>query len=121
MEILDKLWGPHTRNLERALDRTSERHGLLAQNLASAGVPGYRRRDVGFEVELERAASEGGRLDRIRSKLGDRPAKARAVGGPVALEQEVVALGETELRYQMLTDLASRYFSGLRNVIREGR
>ena len=37
------------------------------------------------------------------------------------MEKEVMALAETELRYQMLTDMTASYFRGLKNVIKEGR
>ena len=39
----------------------------------------------------------------------------------VDLEKEVMSLAETELRYQALTDMTSGYFSGMKNVIREGK
>ena len=32
-----------------------------------------------------------------------------------------MSLAETELRYQALTDMTSGYFSGMKNVIREGK
>jgi flagellar basal body rod protein FlgB len=115
MQILDRLWGAHTRNLERSLDRTSQRHGLVADNLAHANVPGHRRQDVEFGIELETASRT---LD-TRSRRG-RGGAVRSEGG-VDLEREVVALAETELRYQYLTTMASQFFAGLRNVIREGR
>lgn len=115
MQILDRLWGAHTRNLERSLDRTSQRHGLLSDNLANANVPGHRRRDVDFGIELETAT----RTMDTRSRRAQR-GTVRAEGG-VDLEREVVAIGETELRYHYLATMASQYFAGLRNVIREGR
>lgn len=45
----------------------------------------------------------------------------RIDGSSVDLEKEVTAMAETELRYQALTDMTASYFSGLKNVIREGK
>lgn len=117
MRILDNLFGPHTRNLERALDRTTTRHTLLTENLANVNTPGYKRKDVDFNIALEQE------MHRVRSDSAPRVDRGsiRVDGSSVDLETEVASLAETELRYQMLTELTARYFRGLENVIREGR
>jgi flagellar basal-body rod protein FlgB len=126
VQILDKLFGPHSRNLERALDRTTLRHSVVSGNLANVNVPGYKRRDVEFGVALETA--EGQRQERfqslqnrLRGEVRTDHGSIRIDGNSVDLERETVAIAETELRYQMLTEMTSRYFSGLKNVIKEGR
>ncbi|MCW5936213.1 MAG: hypothetical protein KIT11_02765 [Fimbriimonadaceae bacterium] len=118
---LNKLMGPHSLNLERALDRTAERHSLLTTNLANVNVPGYKRRDIDFGIELEGA--QGRRAGSLR-RTGDPQSKSgsnRIDGNSVDMEKEVVAIGESEVRYETLIELTSRYFSGLKTVIREGR
>jgi flagellar basal-body rod protein FlgB len=45
----------------------------------------------------------------------------RVDGNSVNLEQEVAAMADNEIRYQMLTDMTRRYFSGMRDVIQGGR
>lgn len=112
--MIDKILGPHSNNIGRALDRTSLRHNVLASNLANVNTPGYKRRDVDFGITLDEAIS---RTDPVRTQDG----AVRVDGSSVVLEQEVMGMAETEARYQALTDLASRYFSGLKNVIREGK
>ena len=113
MPILNNLFGPHADNLARAMDRTTLRQSLLSTNLANLNTPGFKRKDVDFAVTLDAAQSTAP----IKTESGSR----RADGNSVDLESEILGLGETELRYQMLTDLTGRYFSGLKNVIREGR
>ena len=122
MQILNKLFGPSTHNMQRAMDRVSLRQSVLASNLANINTPGYKRRDVDFAIELEKAgsplspsASRG--LGAVRTSFGE----IRVDGNSVDLEAEVFAMAETELRYQALTQMARGYFRGLRNVIREGR
>lgn len=125
VQILDNLFGAHAKNLERALDRTSQRHGLVTNNLANVNVPGYKRRDVDFAVALEGAeAAPGSRIAALRSQLSGSSiggGSVRIDGNSVDLESEVMAIAETELRYETLSEMTNRYFSGLKNVIREGR
>ncbi|MCC7433758.1 MAG: flagellar basal body rod protein FlgB [Methanoregulaceae archaeon] len=120
MRILDNLFGPHSRNLERALDRTTTRHTLLSENLANVNTPGYKRQDIDFGMTLEQEMGRGRSGDTSGAHKTDR-GSIRVDGSSVDLETEVAALAETELRYQMLTELSARYFRGLENVIREGR
>lgn len=124
MQILGKLFGAHSNNLERALGRTTQRHSLLTENLANVNVPGYRRKDVDFAVVLDgQTARPGERINALRSKLtGSATGTAQRIdGNSVDLEKEVMAIAESELRYQMLSELTSRHFSGLKSAIKEGR
>lgn len=105
------------------MDRASARHALLSSNVANINVPGYRRRDTDFFITLDRAVdAEGPRLIGWRAlRRTATGGDARLDGNTVSLEREIVALAETQLRYQILTEITSNAFSGLKNVIREGR
>jgi len=125
--MLDRLFGPQTNNLQKALSQTTQRHALLTENLANVNVPGYKRKDIDFGIELETAESirNGNFPD---TALGSPAASKLHASGSITIdgnsvdmEQEVAGIGETELRYELLTELTSRYFGGLKNVIREGR
>lgn len=124
--MLEKLFGPQASNLQRALSRTSERHSLLSENLANLNVAGYKRKDIDFGIELETAESNmASQLLNSNLSRDDKPTisegSIRADGNSVDLEQEVAGIGEAELRYQMLSEMTSRYFSGLKAAIREGK
>ena len=116
MEILDRLFNPSLNNFQTALGRASERHALLSGNLANVNTPGYQRRDMDFNLVLEETQGH-----HIRTRRFKPSAQIRQDGSSVDLEREVFSLAETELRFQMLSDMTNRYFSGLKNVIREGR
>lgn len=77
-----------------------------------------------FNVNLEEAGGRSAKLnewqERRRQFMSDQTSN-RNDGSNVDLEQEVYGMAETELRYQVLTDMTNRYFSGLKSVIREGR
>lgn len=122
MQILNNLFGAHTRNLGRSLDRVSLRQSVLSGNLSNINTPGYKRRDVDFGIELE-TANDRLTLGVRNSGSGVRidPGALRVDGNGVDLEKEVLALTENELRYQTLTQMTRGYFRGLKNVIKGGR
>ncbi len=121
MKILDSFFGPHSQNLAKALDRTTVRHGLLTNNLANINTPGYKRRDVEFGIALEQEMNSGLRGTTPDGEVKVTQGSMRLDGNSAVLEQEMMGIAETELRYQALTELTSRYFRGLRDAIKEGR
>lgn len=158
MQIFQRLFGNHSINLERALDRTTQRAGLLTQNLSNVNTPGYKRRDTDFAITLEsegirigdrvaamrrnndrrapmpRADLRGGGLRDEERLIGSRSfnnrnegqiqqnnGSVRLDGNSVDLENEVLSMTETQLRYELLSEMTSRHFRGLKDVIKEGR
>ncbi|MCE9557679.1 MAG: flagellar basal body rod protein FlgB [Armatimonadetes bacterium] len=128
MNILDNVFGSMPGKLENALDRATTRQSMLTRNIANVNTPGYKRADIDFNIELDDAVSRISGNKRFLSNHKDAQAQReseatslRLDGNNVDMEREVFAMAETELRYQTLADMANRYFSGLKNVIREGR
>lgn len=124
MNVLDSMFGSHTADLQNALGRASKRQSMLMTNLANVNVPGYKRKDLDFHVMLH---SEYGNtelqqqvLDSIAQERSDQTS-LRLDGNNVDLEKEVMSITETEMHYQAVADLTAGYFSGLKNVIREGK
>ncbi len=122
MSKLDGLFGSHLGNLERSLDRTTLRQGLIANNIANVNTPGYKRKDVDFGIELNKAMGDSGaQLMANDAEIKTTYGSNRRDGNSVDLEGEVVHMAETENRYRLLSEMTTRYFNGLKNVIREGR
>ena len=122
--MLDGIFPSHLSNLERGLDRTVQRQGLLMTNIANANVPGYKRKDVDFNIALQDEMSKGrSSIDPTGPNGGveENQGSVRVDGSSVDPEQEALGIAQTELRYQTLSDLTTSYFSGLKNVIREGK
>jgi flagellar basal-body rod protein FlgB len=121
--MLEKLFGPHADRLNRAMSRTSERQSLLVNNLANVNTPGYKRQDADFHILLEAEMTDFDQA--VANRKGPRGIPGdnsmRVDGNSVDLEYEVMSIAETEARYSALTEMTSRYFSGLKNVIKEGR
>ncbi|MDI9641613.1 hypothetical protein QPK87_17505 [Kamptonema cortianum] len=106
------------------MQATAHRHSLLTKNLAKVNVANYKRQDADFGIELEnaegRAAGRKGKFFNQQSQFS-RGNAVRVDGSSVELETEVMNIAEMEIRYQLLTEITSRHFSGLQSVIREGR
>jgi len=125
VRILDQLFTPQLNNLQDALGRASQRHSLLTGNLANANTPGYKRKDIDFNIVLDSAMHPAeARMQDVRDRVAQAKSDQTSIrldGSNVDLEKEVMSLAETELRYQALTDMTANYFAGLKNVIREGK
>lgn len=122
MSYLDNLFGPTADRLNRSLNRTAERQSLLMNNLSNVNTPGYKRQDLDFNIMLEESMDNFDEVvanRRIGAMRGDK-SSLRVDGNNVDMEFEVMSIANTETRYNTLTELTSRYFSGLKSVIREG-
>lgn len=121
MKALETLFGNYALDLNKALDRATHRNSLLARNLANVNTVGYKRTDSKLDIKLTEDGSFAGMLDDQGEEDVTDPGSLRLDGNNVDLERESFAIAETELRYQMLSDLTNKHFSGLKSVIREGR
>ena len=99
--------------LLRALDGLALRHRVVASNLANQSTPGYKRLEVSFEDQLERA-SRGGSFEPSVTRdtsAGD------ADGNNVVPEDEVGALTRVEIVYRTLSQALSMKSALMRAAI----
>ncbi len=89
------------------LSATSLRARVLAGNVANQNVPGYQRRDVEFEDMLSREAHrQGADLSRVEPKIVvDTHTPAGADGNNVVMEQEMGAMRENRLRFELFASI----------------
>ncbi len=121
--MLNNIFGNHIDNLQNALSKASERHSLLTNNLANVNTPGYQRKDIDFNITLQQEMDKDDLQPLDPPQLGgaSKGGAVRMDGNGVDLEQEVMSIAQTEMRYQALTDMTANYFGNLKNVIREGK
>ena len=123
--------------LHRAMDVSSLRYQVTANNLANAEVPNFKRTSVNFESELKRAfESEANSKDdfhmittdsrHIESatprdyrdveprRVLDYTTTAKANGNNVDAEQEAMDILKTQLNYQLLTQMQAFEFSQIK-------
>jgi flagellar basal-body rod protein FlgB len=127
--------------LHRSLDAQEIRREVIANNMANAEVPNFKRTDVNFESELKRAlATEKQRpaLELTLTHPGHIPdwqprdyrdVKVRRVldytttsdnnGNNVDPEQEFMLALENQLRYYLMAQSAAFEFSQVNLVLRQ--
>lgn len=123
--------------LHRAMDASTLRYQVSANNLANSEVPNFKRTSVNFESELKRAIeSEKAAADSFRMittdsrhirsqgavdyrsveprRVTDYLTTAKANGNNVDAEQEAMDILKTQLNYQLLTQMQAFEFSQLK-------
>lgn len=127
--------------LHRAMDVSTLRYQVTANNLANSEVPNFKRTSVNFESELKRAieseensgrtmslatsderhfASEGPTDYRTVEprRVVDYTTTAKANGNNVDPEQEAMEVLKIQLNYQLLTQMQSFQFSQMKTVLK---
>ena len=111
----------------QALNLRTQRHQVLASNIANADTPNYKARDFSFETAMQNAMSgrsDVGRVDIARSGAGGsadfkyRSETQSAVdGNTVDMDVERAQITENAMQYQILTQLISNKFQGIRSAL----
>jgi flagellar basal-body rod protein FlgB len=126
--------------VHRAMDASLIRRDVIANNLANAGVPNFKRSQVNFESELKRALETEKQRPALELKLTDprhipnwrerdyRDVQVRRVldytttsknnGNNVDAEQELVMALENQQMYTLLAQAATFEFSQINLVLR---
>lgn len=108
--------------MERFLGVTSRRQTVLASNMANVDTPGYRTEDVDFGKEMQRAmAAPAGSAAATAVQVHAVPGLLeRPDGNNVDMDREGMLLAETQLSYQMGTQLLKQRFHQLLSAINSG-
>lgn len=121
--------------LSKALDYASARQEALANNIANANTPGYRRKDASFADVL--ACAEGGdaermvQIDEITRRFfpGDKRGRSsveivesgegamRIDGNNVDMDAEMSRLAQNQIYYDTCSQMTSAQFVNLKSVI----
>lgn len=117
--------------LDKAADASWRRNEAISNNIANVDTPGYKRQDVAFEAELEKALgmnrfiSMDEKVSSIRtSRLEGKPYtdyanySYRLDGNNVDIENENVYLAENQLKYQGLLAGINDEFKNLQAVMK---
>ncbi len=125
---------------QRALDLRSQRHEVLLSNIANADTPGYKAFDLMVEEALSRQEPKGEQLQLQRTEGGHLPTGGtrpydiqpqqvqlngqvtlRGDGNTVDMDREMSSLSSNQLQYRMSTQIISKKFTALHNIIKGGR
>ncbi|MCH5264861.1 MAG: flagellar basal body rod protein FlgB [Lachnospiraceae bacterium] len=115
--------------LDKAADASWLRNDVLANNIANADTPNYKRKDVQFETYLANAVAGTDSLDERIATLDLSALNAstyteqanlayRMDGNNVDISTENVELAKNQLKYYTLMNSISSEFSRLRSAMK---
>ncbi|MCL2878589.1 MAG: flagellar basal body rod protein FlgB [Acidobacteria bacterium] len=122
--------------MESYMDRLSQRHKIVASNIANIDTPGYKTRDISFHATIDELLTEpsAGRLRLTRERHIDAEGVGplnmvfepkglieRADRNNVDIDREMTKLSETSFGYSMMTQLLRGKYQKLSTSINEGR
>ncbi len=117
--------------LQKTADAALIRNDVIANNIANATTPGYKRQDVAFEDELSKALRHS-RYKSMDAKVADLKINRlnprtytdsanysyRVDGNNVDIETENVTLAANQLKYNGLVECLNQEFKNLQMVMK---
>lgn len=121
--------------LSQAMDLRTQRHQVLASNIANADTPNYKARDFSFESAMQNALagrSDAGGVSLARTSAGHLPGsgtsgpaslrfrtetQSAADGNTVDMDHERSQIADNALQYQIITQLIGDKFKGIRSAL----
>jgi len=126
---MDVLFGKTIENLSGVLDYRSERHKVIASNIANIDTPNYKPKDMVFKEELETIIGNGEGVTMARTRENHMSEGSISgnkddfevvdAGEKVDLDKEMAKLAENNLMYNLTIEFLSRKFDGLNTVLRD--
>lgn len=120
--------------LEKALDYSSTKQTIIADNIANVDTPNYKAKDVQFKDVLNAEMNKGVKAYRTdkrhysfnsshpSSKITTRNnIRYNHNGNSVDVDYEMTELAKNQLYYHAMTDLINGKFQTLQSVIRGGK
>ncbi len=107
--------------LHRALDASALRQRVIANNVANANTPGFKRSFVAFEDYIKNAMDRRDVASVAPRVIVDKSTTMREDGNNVDLDHEMVLMAANAIHNQALTQQLSDRYGLLRYVISGGR
>jgi len=123
--------------MESYMDRLSQRHKIVASNLANIDTPGYKTKEITFHATMDELLTEpsSGKLRMTRERHIEGEAFGplanmafepqglieRADRNNVDIDREMMKISETSFGYSMMTQMLRGKYHKLTNSINEGR
>ncbi len=117
--------------LDKAADASWIRNEAISNNIANVDTPGYKRQDVAFESELEKALTSV-KYNTMDDKVGNLSLNRlnprtytdydsfsyRLDGNNVDIETENVILAKNQIKYEGLMQSITQEFTNLKSVMK---
>jgi len=99
-----------TQMLENALDASSLRQQVIANNIANVNTPGFQAQTVNFEAELRQAMEEDEAPSRVRPQIVDQT-------GRTSIHNEMASLAKNQIMYNALSSKISGVFASFKWIV----
>jgi len=115
MSQLDNIFGIHG----TALSLRSQRLTMLASNIANAGTPGYKARDLDFDKAMK-MTEQGKSLNQVMAKAsGYRiPLQPSIDGNTVELSTEQTLFAENAMQYRTTLSFLESRVMGIKRALK---
>ncbi len=125
---IKSLFGRTYQVVERALEVTKLRHGVIVSNIANADTQGYKTKELNFDKALDNALEKGSvgvrRTNPLHFGMQHQEAEgieiSEAAYSGVDIDKEMSKLADNNLRFQTGVEALLRKFSALKYAITEG-
>ncbi|WP_157496805.1 flagellar basal body rod protein FlgB [Hahella ganghwensis] len=114
--------------LNRSLDVAQLQQMVIAQNVANAGVEGYRQVSVDFSSLMQKMgeithgqAADDAKKAEIKQLEINEYIKTSDIPSKVELDQQIIELNKAVINYQALLTAKSKLGSIMKNVIAGGK
>lgn len=113
--------------LEKMLDVSSVKHKVIASNIANVNTPGYKRMEVSFADQLEKAMKDtsSGKFNAVQPKIvvsKDMPiGNARSDGNTVNIDKEIATLMENAESYNIYSQLLAKKIELTKSAIESSK
>ncbi len=126
--------------MQRTMDVSLTRREVIANNIANAETPNFKRTDVNFEASLARALESENAPKQLEAKMSssnhipfnrtvdytsveprfvlDYLTQTKNNGNNVDIEQETMASTKNQMMYELMTSSMSSQFSRIKMVLR---
>lgn len=99
-----------TQMLENALDASSLRQQVIANNIANVNTAGYQAQTVNFEAELRQAMEEDDAPREVRAQI-------QAQAGRTSIHNEMASLAKNQIMYNALSSKISGVFASFKWIV----
>jgi flagellar basal-body rod protein FlgB len=106
--------------LEQAMAGSAARQQVLANNIANANTPNFKRSDLDFQSQLISALQAGGpsAVENLAySPKVDTESPVQANGNNVNVDTEMAAMSQNAIDYQSLVEIAAARMKMLQSAI----
>ncbi|HZG73672.1 MAG TPA: flagellar basal body rod protein FlgB [Chondromyces sp.] len=128
-----KIFSQSFIDLEQALNYSSMKQKVIANNIANADTPNYKAKDVSFKKMFEESLGQSIQAFRTDSRhysfnkgsnpviVTNRNVTYNQNGNSVDVDKEMADLATNQIYYNAIADRIGGKFSSLQNVIKGGR